>query len=148
MTNLDALYLRDLAAKAADNETSARLIRIADNLQRMDEANAILAQNRTYEQGVADAEARMYGRSNVLQDGPSGEQLRGGRIVDSLTSVKVQRIPYGVRALEDGAHQFNAPHPYVPASARATEPKAKSTKAKPAAAKPAITLDLSFLESL
>lgn len=149
MTNLDALYLRQLArdlssghlpppSSEASNAIQAHLLRIADNLQRMDEANAILAANRTYEQGVADAEARIYARSNVLQDGPSGEQLTGGRIIDSLTSVKVTKVPTGFRALEDKPDKFNAP---FRRKAPVPEPKAEAQK-------PSIALDLSFLEDL
>lgn len=135
MTNLDALYLRDLATRVADNATQARLLRIADNLQRMDEANAILSQNRTYEQGVRDTELRIYGRSNVLQDGPAGEQLAGQRALDSLTSVKVKRLPTGARALDDKPHLFGS----APPARRVPEPKAEA---------PRIALDLSFLEDL
>ncbi len=51
--NLDAQFLAELSAKLADsdNHTAARLIAIADNLQRMDERST-----SAYSQGFAEGE--------------------------------------------------------------------------------------------
>lgn len=137
MTNLDALWLRQLSDEFARDDASvaARLLRIADNLQRLDEQNALLKQNQSFEAGVAAAEARMRARSNLLPANPSGEDVEGESLLAQINrrvaEGNVQRIDAGVRALDDKPHLFNAP-------------RSRKTAAKT----PAIDLDLDFLEDL
>lgn len=133
MTNLDALWLLAHAdafdaASPEENAIKARLIAIATNLQRMDEANAILSANRTYLQGVADERARQHNRSNILSN-PDGEDVTGAAILAQIerrmAEGGVKKVALGVRALEDKPHMFNAPIKKPQAGAKA--------KAKPAA---------------
>lgn len=137
-TNLDARYLYDLVTDIEDDETQARLLRIAENLQRMDERNAILASKSSYADGIRDAELRMKRRSNILNN-PEGESEAGSAIIDQIDRAvaqgKVRRIPYGERALEDKPDTFNG---------RKVRPPTQAAK-QPV---PAITLDLDFLGDL
>lgn len=89
-TNLDAQFLSDLAtayteaALAAaplpviDNATAARLRRIAENLQRMDQVDA-------YDRGFAAGRAYLRSRSNV-EPLPKSEVRRV--IADAKTEVR------------------------------------------------------------
>lgn len=137
MTNLDALWLRQLSDEFArdDSSVAARLLRIADNLQRLDEQNALLKQNQSFEAGVAAAEARMRARSNLLPANPEGEDAEGASLLDQINrrvaEGNVRRIAAGERALEDKPHLFNAP---------------RRRQAKPKT--PTIDLDLDFLGDL
>lgn len=141
MTNLDALWLRQLADRLREgdslrhtNEVEARLRSIANNLQRLDEANAVLTQHRDFDAGYAEAMRQMLARSNVAQN-PEGEDAVGERILEGIAafekSGRVKRVPAGKRALEDKPHQFNGRRPKVPSSQR-----------------PKIQLDLSILEDI
>lgn len=125
--NLDSMWLANLADdfRGDDDEIAARLLRIAEHLQSLD--NRVAALGNGYEQGVRDATARMRARSNILSENPEAD-AEGEAILEQLTSIKVKHIPMGVRALDDRPHEFNAP-----------------VKKK---AKPTIDLDLSFLEEL
>ena len=143
-TNMDSRALAQLAEdfQRDDSATAAMLLRIADNLQRLDEANQILSNNRTYEQGVADAEARMRRRSNVLEN-PDGEDDRGAAILRQIdqrvAEGNVKKLALGERALEDKPHMFNGPAP------RKAKPAAKpTTSTLPTELK----LDLTFLGDL
>lgn len=140
-TNLDSLWLAmhvDSFDRASpeENEIAARLLRIAENLQRMDEQNAALVANNSFEQGYATAEARMRRRSNILAN-PEGEDAEGNAIIAQINQrVKaggVRKVPLGERALDDKPHEFNGPR-------RARE--------KPIGAVPAVDLDLDFLGEL
>lgn len=144
-TNMDSLWLQMLrgmvntgevmvAGNEKANEIMTRLDAIAGNLQRMDEANQILSNNRTYEQGYAAAEAAMRRRSNILPN-PEGEDEHGKSILEQINKRvaegNLKKIALGERALEDKPHEFNA-------RVRTAKPKAK----------PTIDLDLSFLGDL
>lgn len=144
-TNMDAMWLAALADTAdqlANHGESIlaeadinRLRAIANNLQSLDERNQNLM-NATggYAQGVADAEARMRRRSNVLAN-PEGEDAMGKTILEQINrrvaEGNVKKIALGERALEDAPDKFNAP---------LRKPKAKAV--------PKIELDLDFLGDL
>lgn len=140
-TNMDAMWLSafadDLDSEwGVDNkEKSSRLRAIANNIQSLDERNQNLM-NATggYAQGVADAEARMRRRSNVLAN-PEGEDAMGKTILEQINrrvaEGNVKKIALGERALDDAPDKFNAP--------------LRKPKAKPV---PKIELDLDFLGDL
>lgn len=140
-TNLDAMWLSTHAEgfdprSPEENAIRARLLRIAGNLQRLDEQNQALASNNSYEQGYAAAEARMRRRSNILTN-PEDEDAEGSAIISQINarvaSGRVQKVPLGERALDDAPDKFNA------------RKRAGSAKAKPL---PDIDLDLSVLDNL
>lgn len=138
-TNLDAMWLSELAAGttvklALGDERLARLHLIAQHLQSMDEKLAILQNNRTYDQGWADAMRTVMGRSNIVADNPVGEDAIGAAIIKQINTLeaqgKVKRIALGERALDDKPDKFNAPLRKTPK------------------ALPSVDLDLSFLGDL
>lgn len=138
-TNMDSLWLQMLADSytLGDEDQGSirnRLMVIAQNLQRMDELNQTLSNNRSYADGYAAAEAAMRRRSNVLVN-PEGEDERGASLLAQINKRvaegNLKRIALGERALEDKPHEFNA--------------RVRKAPAKP---KPAIDLDLSFLGDL
>lgn len=141
-TNLDAMWLAMHAegfdpASPEENEIAARLLRIAENLQSLDERNAILVEaTGGYEQGYAAAQAAMRRRSNVLVN-PEGEDAEGATILAQINRKvaqgNVKRVPLGERALDDKPHEFNGP---------------RKPREKPIGAVPAIELDLGFLGEL
>lgn len=142
-TNIDSRDLCELSSRigfatSAEQANADRtaLLRIAGNLQRLDEANQILSNNRTYEQGVADAEARMRRRSNILEN-PAGEDDTGRAILAQIdkrvAAGDVRKYELGERALDDKPDKFNAPLRRKPVPAKAT---------------PAIDLDLDFLSDM
>ena len=134
-TNLDALWLSQLADSLPREQaaTQSRLRLIAQHLQSMDERIAVLQNNRTYEQGWADAQRQILGRSNIVN--PPEEDARGQEILalidKRVAEGRVKRVPLGERALDDQPHVFNAP-----------------LRRKPTKATPAISLDLSGLDEL
>ena len=145
LVNIDARWLADFAAEIEwdhSDETVSRLLAIAGNLQRLDEANQILSNNRTYDQGVRDAEARMRRRSNVLSN-PEGEDAKGAAILRQINAAAVTRVPTGARALDDKPHEFNTRFTGKSGFTPAKQAKAKANKADPA-----VALDLSFLGDL
>lgn len=138
-TNLDSMWLSAHAegfdpASPEENAIRARLIRIAENIQRLDELNAALTNNQSYEQGYAAAEARMRRRSNILSN-PAGEDEKGSAIIEQINkrvaSGQVKKVPLGERALDDAPERFNAPR------------RQGATRAEPV-----IDLDLSALDNL
>lgn len=134
-TNMDALWLSQLADSFRGEPEEARLRLIAQHLQSMDEKLCVLQANRTYDQGWADAHRSIMARSNIIADNPAGEDAIGAQIIKQINSLeaqgKVKRIALGERALEDKPDKFNAP-------IRRPKPKAV----------PSVDLDLSFLGDL
>lgn len=142
-TNIDAMWLAQLAegfspAQPDEAAIHARLLRIASNVQGLDERNQMLSHtgDNTYAAGYAAAEARMRRRSNVLAN-PEGEDETGKSILDQINrrvaENNVKRYAVGERALEDKPHMFNGPMRRAPAKAKAT---------------PKIDLDLDFLNGI
>lgn len=136
-TNIDALYLSQLADtfERDDAATCARLRRIAQNLQSLDERVQVLSNLPTdYAAGYAAAEAAMRRRSNILSN-PEGEDAKGESILEQINrrvaEGNLKRIALGERALDDRPHEFNAP-------------RRKAAKSSV----PPVDLDLSFLGDL
>lgn len=149
-TNLDAMWLQQLADRTAQGDSSvvlangveARLRLIAQHLQSMDERLAVLQGNQSFAQGYAASEARMLARSNIVAN-PEGEDDTGRSILEQINrrvaEGNLKRVPLGERALDDKPDKFNAPF------ASRTGFKKQREAAKPV---PAIDLDLSFLGEL
>jgi hypothetical protein len=141
-TNIDSLYLVQLAddfdVHYPDEALIAnRLLAIAENLQSLDERNmALMTASGGYAQGVADAEARIRRRSNVLTN-PEGEDAKGASILEQINrrvaEGNLKKIAMGERALDDAPDKFNAPRRKAPAKPQAV---------------PDVSLDLDFLRDL
>lgn len=125
--NLDAAFLRQAFAPNSDGrlkmgeEFTARLLRIADNIEKLDEANA-----RAYQLGITEGLAQHMARSNIVDEAEG--KRRPMTLEQAIAGLPVKRIPMGERALEDKPDKFNAP-----------------VRRKPAKPVPKIDLDLSFL---
>lgn len=113
--NIDALWLRSFAesfdhASSDEGEIALRLLRIADNIDRLDHANS-----QAYALGVTEGEARVYARSNLTPESASISKRQGRSLLDVLNNTPVTKVPMGVRALEDKPADFNARKPQTKA---------------------------------
>lgn len=114
--NIDALWLRTFAEtnmrlneqdeSTVSDEDCARLLRIADNIDGLDHANS-----QAYALGVTEGEARVYARSNLLQESASISKRQGRSLLDILNNTPITKVPMGVRALEDKPADFNPRKP-------------------------------------
>jgi len=152
LTNLDAQYLANLAKGFHDEETAARLLKIAENLQGLDEQLAnLLAQPRPFapndfDAGYSTAYLRIQGRGNVRQEGRTMDSRSAEIIARAIGQGKLTTIPLGKRTINPVTGKTFAEEAATEAAKLANPPKAKPK----AAAKPSILdkieIDLSDID--
>lgn len=98
--NLDAAWLHDLAAAFEGEPEQARLLLIAERLEKFDEqVRNRASQLGEFERGVAAERERIFGRSNLpLQSVEVSPELRAAVLAKH---VPIKRIARGVSGLDE-----------------------------------------------